>query len=343
MFVESLKTGFSAAIRTWQAVLVQLVAGVLYGLGFVVVVLLPALVIAASVVGMNMDGLESLAAAGPDEILAFVLEHILAVILLAGIFFLYLLIVTTAALFVFGGILGVIGRATRVPDYRFSLRSFMEEGRRLFWRVMWLTGLIGLVAMGLGVILILFGAVGVAVLSPLAASETTAGKFVAIFSSLIGFSVFLAAVVAFAAWSSWSFVALAARNLRVMEAASEGLRVVVGVPASNLMYLGVTGLYLMTAVGVSLLLFVFGFIPVVGILILIPGQILYYGFERFMTLWLFGALFNYYFDIRGLRPEPENPPDEPLGRLPEPVFGFPAKQETLFDQRDTAFRPDSPE
>lgn len=317
MFVESLKTGFSAATRTWQAVLVQLVAGVIYGLGFVVIVVLPALLIVASVIGMNLQGLESLAASGPEEILAFILEHVLAVVLLAGIFLLYLLIVTTAALFVFGGTLGVVARAALQTGYRFTLRSFMDEARRYFWRILWLAGLIGLVAMGVGVVLILFAAVGVALLSPLASAGTTAGKFAAIFTGLVGASAFLAGMITFAAWSSWSFVALAARDLKVMEAASQGLHMVVRVPASNLMYLGATGLYLLTAFGVSLMLFAFGLIPIVGILILIPGQILYYVLQRFMGLWLFGAFFHYDRMVWKTEPKEELPPEKVIGFSPE--------------------------
>jgi len=301
-FGDCFRAGFSAAVRTWQVLLVQLVAGVFYGLGFVVLVLLPLLLIGMSAAGMDAANLEALAAAGPEEVIGFLLEHIAAVVVVAGAFILYLTAVMTAALFLLGGELGVLRRAALRPDYRFTLKSFMADARRLFWPIMWLGLVVGLA--GIGVLLLLGGlaAAGVAVIQPLAADGGTAGRALGIFALLAGMSLLIVTLFFLAAWSTWSFVVLAARETKAMDAAREAARFVFSGPRPALYYLGLAALYLVVLTGVSVLLFVLGLIPILGILILIPGQIAYFALNRFLVLWLLGGLFHLYLQERGPAP-----------------------------------------
>lgn len=315
MFVESIKKGIDNAVRNWPAVLVEMGAMFIYGVGFVIMVVLPAAVVIGAVAGMNMQGLENFAT-GFDNIGDLIVNNILAALVVLIALTLYVLVASTLAFYIFSGLLGVVGRASADPSYKFSFTSFMQEGRRLFWRVVWLVFLLSLVFIGVFTAIGLMGMLGKVALAPYFSSESLIAKFTAIFITLLAVSGALIGFVFFIAWSGYSLVALVVRDIKAFDAFREGLDFIMREPRSLPVFLGAGGLYLLATISVTLMVFPISLIPIVGVFLSIPAQILFYGVDRFLYIAVMGTLFNYY--VRVNRPADEETMEITESALPGP-------------------------
>lgn len=296
MFVESIKKGIDNAVRNWPAVLVQMGAMFIYGMGFVIMVLFPLLIVIGAVSGMNIQGLENIAS-GHENIGDLIVNNVLAVLVTLITITLYILVISTLAFYIFAGLLGVVGKASADPSYKFGFTSFLQEGRRLFWRVMWLVFLLSLVFLVVFAAIGVMGLLGYMALSPYYSSESLAAKFLAIFITLLALSGALLVFVLFIAWSSYALVAMVSRDLKAVAAFREGFDFMKREPRSLAVFLGAGGLYLMASLSVTLMVFPISLIPIIGLFLSIPAQVISYGVDRFLSLAVMGTLFHFYAEM----------------------------------------------
>lgn len=143
-FTEAIKDGFRVMNRNWQLVLIQVGMAVVSGLGFFIVVGIP-LAIAFILFGIDLTELTDVRDVfrifkGPSEILSKYLGIFLIVV---SSFFLYLIMVTTIGLYVFAGSVGVLGKAIKDSAAKFNMHLFFREAKRLFFRLLVFTTVIG--------------------------------------------------------------------------------------------------------------------------------------------------------------------------------------------------------
>lgn len=318
MVIRIIEESFRPALRNWPVVVVDVVLVLAYIFLFLLMVGLPFVVLLGGAVGFDPSELRQLPRV-LEDVGQLIGENILGAFTVVSAFLLYIVVISTVALFAFGSTLGVITRSVTDPDYRFSLSLFLSEGRRLFWRIMWLSLFLGLlfilVFAGLGLV----GALWVMSTGLAFSMKTGLGYFLGTFLTLLGLS--LAFVVFLLAWavSTWAMVILLVKDTRSVDAFTEAVSFIRKNPRSILFFLGLSAIYVGAVIGVSMLTVPFQILPVVGLVVGIPAQIFSYLCNRFFGIMLFAALVRYFLEITGPVPgtdDPPNVPDEPSHTLP---------------------------
>ena len=320
MVIRMIEESFRPAVRNWPVVVVDVVLLLLYIFLFILMVGLPLMVLLGGAFGFDPSEIRQLPRV-LDDFGRFVGQNVLGAFTVVSAFLLYLLIVSTVALFAFGATLGVITRSVTDPDYRFSLSLFVSEGRRLFWRIMWLSLFLGLFFImafaGLGLV----GALWVMATGLVFSMKTGLGYFLGTFFTLLGLT--LAFVVFLLAWavSTWAMVILLVKDTRSMDAFTEAVSFMRKNPRSILFFLGLSAIYVGAVIGVSMLTIPFQVLPAVGLILGIPAQILSYLCNRFFGIILFAALVRYFLEVTKPEPGIQSPPvvpEEPSHTLPSP-------------------------
>src|SRR5574340_527900 len=185
-YSDAIKGGFRIINRNWQLVAVQAGMMIANCIGFFVIVGIP-LGIAFIIFGLDLTGLaETRDIMGllkhPSELIPKYMGLVLVVV---SSFLFYLLIVTTAGIFVFGGSIGTVGRAVLDTSRKFSMKLFFAEAKRLFFPMMWFSMVMGLVFIAIAFFLGLLGGGVAAVVQTAKSQDSTLALFLGIFFSLV--------------------------------------------------------------------------------------------------------------------------------------------------------------
>src|SRR3989304_1841048 len=144
VYIEAIKEGFRLVNRVWQLVLVQLSMMFISGIGFFVFVGIP-LAVAFILFSIDLTGITEKdifqLLKEPSEIISKYFGIVLFVIF--GLL-IYFLAVITFSIYVFGGSVGVIGRALENKTLKFSMHLFFAEEKRLFLPMLIFTTLVGI-------------------------------------------------------------------------------------------------------------------------------------------------------------------------------------------------------
>ena len=137
-YTDAVKSGFRLINRNWQLVAVQAGMMIANCIGFFIIVGIP-LGIAFIIFGLDLTGLaETRDIMGllrrPTELIS---KYMGLVLIVVTSFFLYILVVAAAGLFVFSGSIGTIGHAVLDPSRKFSMKLFFAEAKRTFFPLMW--------------------------------------------------------------------------------------------------------------------------------------------------------------------------------------------------------------
>ena len=292
MVIDTIKKSIGSAAKNWQIVLVHFVLLLFYIAGFMVMVAAPFAVILAGNLELNPQNINDLINVF-GNIANLLTQNLVGFAVAMLALLLYLTIVTTVALYVFSATLGMLGKTVMEDNYRFSLSSFMREGRRFFVRVMWLTFFLGLVFLALMIGISIVAGVSSVLLSPLLASDSTPVYFVGIFISLLIASLALGGFVLFAVASAFSLITLVVEDMKAIAAFRKAVAFIRQEPQSILFFLAVTGLYMLAVLGVIIITTPLGFIPLVGPFFSMPISFVC---NRFLGLVMIAALIHFYAD-----------------------------------------------
>jgi hypothetical protein len=189
-YIEAIKDGFGLVHRNWQLVLIQIGMVLVSSIGFFIVVGIP-LAVAFIIFGLDLTGLTNV-----TDILRILKEpydlvsrYLGLFLLVIASFLLYIIMVAMLGIYVFGGSIGVIGKAIKDRPLKFSMRTFFDEAKRLFLRVLGFTSIIGIIIIAAAFVLGVLGG-GIAVLVSFARSQdSTLALFFGTFFSLIFFVI----------------------------------------------------------------------------------------------------------------------------------------------------------
>jgi hypothetical protein len=296
-YADAIKSGLKLINRNWQLVAVQAVMMIVNCIGFFVIVGIP-LGIAFIVFGLDLTGLaETRDIMGllrnPSDLIS---KYMGLVLIVVASFFIYLLIVTTAGLFIFAGSVGTIGGAVLDPSRKFSLKLFFTEAKKTFYPLLRFSMFMGLVFIVIAFFLGLFGGGVSAIVQSASSQDLTLSLFLGIFFKLLlGF---------FAISLTFGVIAVTVYGIAVLFFKTEGtvraFRDAVTFlwnrqPAFWLSVL-LTFFYFIASFILMLFSFPFNLVPIIGTLISFPLQLVLYLVQSYIGLAILGVIFIYYYE-----------------------------------------------
>lgn len=294
-YTESIKKGFAVINRNWQLVVIQMGALFASFTGFLIVVGVP-LAVAFIIFGLDLTELSRLedvirTLKQPGEILS---RYFALVVLVLASLLLYLLIVITLGIFLFGGSMGVIARFIKEETDRFSMKTFMSEGKRLFFPLVGFTSLIGLLFILVAFVLGLFGGSIAAIYNLAKEQEAALALFLGIFFSMILFVIGLWLIMLTLAVTLYGSAAMAIRGFGAIQSLKESVRY---------LYRHVEGLYLYCLIFVGYIIVSMATVlpghlvkavPFIGPPAAFGYQLAVYVLQSYLGLVMIAAVFCYY-------------------------------------------------
>lgn len=312
-YKESIKKGFSVINSNWQLVLFQ--AGMMLAsfFGFFIVVGLP-LAIAFIIFGLDLTGLLKFhdifsIFRNPADILS---RYLWLIILVLASLLLYVLIVIAMGIFVFSGSVGIIGKAVMEGSNQFRVRAFISEGRRLFFKILGFTALIGLMFIVLAFVLGIMGGVIAAIVSKAKEYEAILALFIGIFFSLVLFVIGLALILSILAVTVYGIAGIAMKGSRPYITLKESARFTTRDPKAFFLYCIVFFGYIIISVLLMFIGYPFRLVPLIGPLMSATYQLVVYVVQSYLGLATLAIIFSYYHSAMNASTtegyQEENPP-----------------------------------
>ncbi len=341
-FSQAIRSGFRLINGRWQLVAIQ--AGLMLSncIVFFIMVGIP-LGIAFVIFGLDLTGLAQMKdllsmLKNPAELLS---KYFGLVLIVLSSLLLYILLVTTIGLYVFGGSVGFIGRSILEPELKFSVRGFLAEAKRLFFPIMWFSLVAGIAFIFIAFILGLFGGGVAAIVSAAKSQDSTLALFLGIFFSLVVILIGVSLVLAAIAVTVYGIAALFFKGQRATRSFVEGFRFVWRHQNAFWLYVILLLGYVIVSFIVMLIVYPFNLIPIIGTIISIPFQLLSYVIQGYLGLVIIAIVFTYYYELEIKKvehPAAEPPPEEPTaGSSSGPEGTFPPQapgQETAPSEKD---------
>lgn len=295
-FTEAVKGGFNTINRNWQLVLIQIGAMFASLIGFFIFVGIP-LAIAFIIFGLDLTELARF-----DDILGrlreptkIISKYFWLIVMVLASFLVYLIAVFTFGIFVFGGSIGVIGRSVRDIAARFNLKTFLSEGKRLFFPLVWFSTIIGLIFIVMAFVLGLFGGAISAIVSLAKEQEATLAVFLGIFFSSIVFVIGMVFLLALLSVTVYGSAIMAIRGHRPVVSIKEAVYYLYKHPDAFYLYCIVFVGYLIISFMLMFLGYPMKYIPLIGPLMALMYQLSVYIAQSYLGFVMIASIFSYYY------------------------------------------------
>ncbi len=293
---EAIRNGFRIINRNWQLVLIQVGAMFASFAGFLVLVGVP-LAIAFIIFGLDLTELSRIEDAlrtfrEPAELLS---KYFALVVLVLSSLLVYLLVVLALGLFLFGGSIGVINRIMEGSDDRFHMKTFISEGKRLFFPLVGFTILAGLMFTFVAFILGLFGGAIAAIVSIAKEQEAALALFLGIFFSLILFVVGLVLILITLSVAVYGSAVLVSKREGAARSLKEAVRYLYKHGDALYFYCVIFTGYFIISFFVWFMSYPIGYIPLIGPLIALIYHFGVYVLQSYLGLVMLAAVFWYYY------------------------------------------------
>jgi len=316
-YLEVIKEGFRVVHRIWQLLLVQLGMVVLSGIGFFVLVGIP-LAIAFVLFSIDLTGIAELRdifqlLKEPSEIISKYFGLVLVVI---GAFLMYILLAATFSIYVFGGSVGVIGKALGDKTMKFRMHTFFSEAKRLFLPMLGFTSLVGIILIAVAFVLGILGGGIMALVSFVKSQDSTLALFLGLFFSLTLIIIALAFLLVILSITMYGIAALSIKGIGPVKSLKEASNYVWKHPHAFWLYFILLGGYILVSFFLILLGYPFDLIPVIGTILSLPYKLISYTFQTYIGLAIIATLFTYYYSTEILSesvvetPAPQAPVQE---------------------------------
>jgi hypothetical protein len=318
-YSETIKNSFNLINRNWQLVAVQFGMMVINFLGFFIMIGIP-LGIAFIIFGLDLTGLaETRDIAGLFKDPANLVSKYLGLIMIVlASFLFYMVFATTLYLYVVGGSIGIIGRSIIEPPFRFGMKEFFAEAKKIFFPLMWFSLFMGLIFIGISFVLgLLVG--GIAAIVTFAKSQdSTLALFLGIFFTLMLALIGLIIIFITLAVTTYGMAALFFKREGAIKAFNSALSFLWNNQPSFWLYVLLFAGYIAASFLMMMVTFPFKLIPIIGTIISFPLQILSYIVQSYLGLIIFASVFLFYFNSEIKKPEVLSPDPQPPGEGPEP-------------------------
>lgn len=294
-YTEAIRNGFTIINKNWQLVLIQFGAMFVGFIGFFVIVGIP-LAIAFIIFGLDLTGLSRFedvfrTLREPSEILS---RYFALVVLVLVSLLLYITLVLALGIFLFGGSIGVISKAIRDGLWKFRMKEFLTEGKRLFFPLLGFTTLIGLIFIAVAFVLGLFGGAIAAIVSAAREQAATLALFLGIFFSLILFVLGLTLIMITLSITVYGTAVMTMKGFGPLKSLKETVRYLSGNADAFFLYCMIFGGYIVVSFFILFLSYPIGLIPLIGSLIALFYQFAVYVIQSYLGLVMLATIFSYY-------------------------------------------------
>lgn len=296
-YTDAVKSGFRLINSRWQLVVLQVGMMLANCIGFFVIVGVP-LGIAFVIFGLDLTGLAEMRDVmgllkHPSELIS---KYMGLVLIVLASFLFYLLAVTTVGLFVFAGSMGTIGCSVRDPDLKFSLKLFFAEAKRIFFRLMWFSMLVGLVFIAIAFLLGLLGGGVAAIVQGARSQDSTLALFLGIFFSLILALLALSLILGAVAVAVYGLAVLFFKQGSALRSFREAVTFLWNRQPAFWLYVMLFFAYLAASFILMLFSYPFNLIPFIGTLISFPLQLISYAAQSYLGMVIIASVFIYYYE-----------------------------------------------
>lgn len=292
MIFELIKDGFRLTHKNLQLVLVQIAFIVVSCIGFFIFVGLP-LAITFVYFGIDLvhakDLLQILIS--PAEIVS---KYFGLVIFILTAFILYLVITFALGVFTFGGTLGVLRNSVHDSQYKFSLSSFFQEGKKLFFPI---AGFAIVASAGLVVVFFIlgvFGGYGSSIISAYGEKETFIAVLTGTFFALLLIVCSLVIAIGALAFVFYSVIALVVERIGPLKAFKKGFALIKEEPKAFIFYAILILGYMSANFLLVLLVYPLSLIPVIGPIISFPFHLASYVLQSYLWIVIISSVLVFY-------------------------------------------------
>ncbi|MDP2167653.1 MAG: hypothetical protein Q8J64_04895 [Thermodesulfovibrionales bacterium] len=295
-YTGSIREGIRLIHSRWQLIAAQIVLSIVGCIGFTILVGIP-LVAVVVTMGFDISEISRLREflLGADDPLDLIRRYLGIGLLILFAVLLYALVVFCLWVYVLGASAGVITDSLREPLGRFTLRRFMQEGRRLFLPLIGYTSVVGAAFVGAVFVLGIFGGAAAAFTAAMklkgAIFGVTMGVFAALVIILMGIASTFGAIVA----TFFGTAVMAVEGSGPVETAKKTMRYLRDMPSSMGLFLVVLAGYIVIY-GVGLLIGIgLDIAPFGGAVLFVPYQILLYLLQGYLNIVMLAIAIIYYF------------------------------------------------
>jgi hypothetical protein len=292
---EAITEGFRLIHRNWQLILIHFLISVLSFLGFLIIIGIP-LIVAIVVMGIDlaaMGVLEDMVDNVEDPLT--LLNNYMGLIVIAGVCLLvYLIFAFSIFIFGLGGSAGTIASSLREHGLKFSTSLFISEGKRWFFPLMGFTALVGLIYIGALVVLAVGGGLTALAWGAMEAAGSTIGLFLKVFATLSLTTAFLATSFGSVVVTAGGIAVMVLEGTGAVKALGGAFRYIDKRPGIVwLMFLLFVG-YMVAQITFALMGYPLQLIPIVGMFVVLPYQLLAYVLQGYLSLVILASVFAHY-------------------------------------------------
>lgn len=328
---KTIKRGVQIINRNWQLVLIQLGVVFASSIGFFIIVGIP-LAVAFILFGVDLTGIADFddiitMLKGPSEFLS---KYFGLILIIVASFLMYLILVTLLGIYAFGGSIGVIAKSIGDESSRFHIKTFFEEARRHFIRLLVFTSFIGVIFILAAFVFGILGGGFAALVSYAKSEDSTLALFFGTFFSVVMIAVAAFVILCILSITVYGIACLTFNDIGPLASAREAGRFLLEHPKafwlSAMLFLG----YLFASFLLVLFSYPFTLIPVIGTILSFPYQLVSYAFETYLGLVIIAAMLNFYHATAVRKGEAETGVEESAERIDEDAGnGEPIAAETL--------------
>jgi len=315
---DAIKGGFRLVNRNWQLVLIQLSIVFISSVGFFIIVGIP-LAIAFIIFGVDLTGIADFRdivkiLKEPSDMLS---KYFGLFLIVLACFLLYLILIALLGMYVFSGSIGIIGRSLRDSSLKFHVRTFFEEAKRLFFRLLAFTSFIGIIFIVIAFVLGILGGGIAALVSFAQTQDSTLALFFGTFFSLILVIIASILILGILSITIYGIASLSFKETGPVKSVQEAWKFLIRHPNAFWLYTILFAGYLLASFFLVLFSYPFTLIPIIGTILSFPYQLISYAFEAYLGLIIIAAMLNFYYSME-IHPGPAEPViEEPVPQPPE--------------------------
>jgi len=296
--IDYIKEGFRLTHKNWQLILIQITVMFIIFIGFIVFVGVP-LAIAFVYFGVDLTSIKDATNILKDPMKFFSrYSSGLAIFIIAALT-VYICLASILSMFAFGGTLGVLRNSSLDKEYKFSLLSFLKEGKGLFLSIIGFAVIILLAFITISFILGILTGVGFSVVNEYGKGGTFFVLFISYFLAMLliisGIIISLCVLALFA----YAITILAVEKTGPLTAFRKSFSFMKDKPRAILFYLVLLGGYMLTNFSLILLNYPFTLIPIIGFFINIPYQMFSYILLNYLVIVVSSSLISFYIKTMG--------------------------------------------
>jgi hypothetical protein len=300
-YIEAIKDGCRVAYKNWQLIVIQLCMMVITGIGFFIFVGIP-LIVALITLGVDLTSLVEMNDISEvfQNTSLIISRYFGLFILIVACLLVYILAATTFGIYVFGGTVGIIGRAFVDKDLKFTMHTFFSEARRLFFPILGFTALVGLAVIVLLFLLVIIGGGIMLLVSLIKTQHTMLAFFLGTFLTLISIIIAGLFILGIISITFFGVAELSFRGTGPMKSLKEATHYVLRNQKAFWLYPLLLVGYLLINIILAFSTYPFSLIPPIGIILLFPYQLLSYVFLTYIGIAMIATVFAYYYSTEML-------------------------------------------